>query len=85
MSRQAPLAQQRWAQVAANPFISISRRHGVRCLLRDTLSNKVFVKAMAKVVGSSAIVAASKKFLAEIGGRRKHSDREGTYSGRDVQ
>ncbi|MGH0124199.1 UNVERIFIED_CONTAM: hypothetical protein FKN15_054122 [Acipenser sinensis] len=66
MSGQAPQAPKKWAKVAAGeaaaPFKNITRRHGVRCLLKDSLSIEGFVKAMAKVVGPSAIVAASKMY-----------------------
>ncbi|MGH0114783.1 UNVERIFIED_CONTAM: hypothetical protein FKN15_049657 [Acipenser sinensis] len=66
MSGQAPQAPKKWAQVAAGeaaaPFKNMTRRHGVRCLIRDTLSIEAMVKAMAKVVGPSTIVAASKMY-----------------------
>ncbi|MGH0131506.1 UNVERIFIED_CONTAM: hypothetical protein FKN15_060135 [Acipenser sinensis] len=66
MSGQTPQPPKEWAKAAASkaapPFKNITRRHGVRCLLRDSLSIEGFVKAMAKAVGPSAIVAASKMY-----------------------
>ncbi|CAM5082214.1 unnamed protein product [Eretmochelys imbricata] len=45
------------------PFPTMTRKHGVRCLLVPTLPHvETYVRALARVVGPSAIVAASKMY-----------------------
>uniref|UniRef100_H3AD24 CCHC-type domain-containing protein n=1 Tax=Latimeria chalumnae TaxID=7897 RepID=H3AD24_LATCH len=50
--------------VAATPattlFAALTRRHGVKCFLRESLTIEAYVRAMAKVVRPSCVVAASK-------------------------
>ncbi|CAM5140269.1 unnamed protein product [Natator depressus] len=45
------------------PFPTLTRRHGVRCLLVPASPHvETYVQALAKVVGPTAIVAASKMY-----------------------
>ncbi|CAM5142102.1 unnamed protein product [Natator depressus] len=45
------------------PFPTMTRKHGVRCLLVPTLPHvETYVRVLARVVGASAIVAASKMY-----------------------
>ncbi|XP_064410214.1 P2Y purinoceptor 3-like [Latimeria chalumnae] len=63
----APLAPTGWAQVlvteaATAPLTALTRRHGVKCFLHESLTVEAYVKAMAKVVGPSHMMAASKMY-----------------------
>ncbi|XP_067417517.1 proline-rich protein 36-like [Emydura macquarii macquarii] len=62
-SSSAPAASSSSISSGRGPFSTLTRKHGVRCLLVPASPHvETYVRALARVVGPSAIVAASKMF-----------------------
>ncbi|XP_067419401.1 proline-rich protein 36-like [Emydura macquarii macquarii] len=62
-SSSAPAASSSSISSGRGPFSTLTRKHGVRCLLVPASPHvETYVRALARVVGPSAIVAASKMY-----------------------
>ncbi|KAG6930725.1 hypothetical protein G0U57_003019, partial [Chelydra serpentina] len=62
-SQSAPAASRNTIPGGRGPFPTLTREHGVRCLLVPASPHvETYVRALARVVGPTAVVAASKMF-----------------------